>query len=109
MPSNVRIRYIQETEIPKCPYYVTMTDKFMSGWGKAKGKTNKLVLCAKTYDQAEVVATNAKDRSEMKNVNIRSTKPAYNRRTHLVSLHGITEGDYATWYRKDRPFKEKRK
>jgi hypothetical protein len=22
-------------------YYVTMTDKFMSGWGKADGKINK--------------------------------------------------------------------
>ena len=25
-------------------YYVTMTDKFMSGWGKARGKINKLVF-----------------------------------------------------------------
>ena len=25
-------------------YYVTMTDKFMSGWGEAAGKVNKLVI-----------------------------------------------------------------
>ena len=28
-------------------FYVTMTDKFMSGWGYAAGKTNKLIIeCA---------------------------------------------------------------
>ncbi len=25
-------------------YYVTATDKFMSGWGLAKGRTNKVVV-----------------------------------------------------------------
>ena len=25
-------------------YYVSMTDKFLSGWGMSKDKTNKLVL-----------------------------------------------------------------
>ena len=29
-------------------YYVTATDKFMSGWGLAKGKTKKvIVICEK--------------------------------------------------------------
>jgi len=29
--------------IPKKKWYVTMTDKFMSGWGEARGKTNKFL------------------------------------------------------------------
>jgi len=95
----------QESELPKCPYYVTMTDKFLSGWGMAKGQTNKVVFCAKTYEDAKIVETNAKDRTDMKNVSIRSTKPYYNPRSYLTSAK--TEKDAKTWYRSDRPFKKK--
>ena len=58
-------------------YYVTMTDKFMSGWGQATGKTNKLVIACDTIEQAELIEKNARKRSEMRYVNIRSTKPSY--------------------------------
>jgi len=83
-------------------YYVTMTDKFMSGWGPARNKINKLVLPCKTITEAETVARNAKDRSEMIYVNIRSTKPYYNSDSYYVSWKG--ENDYKTWHRTDRPF-----
>jgi len=33
-------------------YYVTMTDKFMSGWGQAHGKINKMVVECDTYEEA---------------------------------------------------------
>ena len=39
--------------------YVTMTDKFMSGWGMAKGKTNKLVIECENSMQAEKIAYRA--------------------------------------------------
>ena len=58
-------------------YYVTMTDKFMSGWGLAEGKTNKLVIECETYDQASQIERAAKTRSEMKRVGIRTSKPYY--------------------------------
>jgi len=57
--------------------FVTMTDKFMSGWGCAAGKTNKLVIQCDTYQQAETIQRNAMKRSEMKYVNICSTMPRY--------------------------------
>jgi len=66
-------------------YYVTMTDSFMSGWGEAEGKINKLVIACNTYKQAEAVARNAELRPEMKYVNITSKKPYYNPRRYLVS------------------------
>lgn len=66
-------------------YYVTMTDKFFSGWGKAEGKTNKLIIACETYEQAEQIEQTAKTRSEMKYVNIRSTKPYYNSRKYYPS------------------------
>jgi len=66
-------------------WYVTMTDKFMGGWGMAQGKTNKLVIGCDTYDQAKRIARNAKLRNEMKYVNITSRKPYYNSRSVYVS------------------------
>ena len=56
-------------------YWVTMNDKFMSGWGMAKGKTNKLIIACETFKQAEAIERNAKKRNEMKYVNICSNKP----------------------------------
>ena len=47
-------------------YYVTMTDKFMSGWGKADKKINKLVISCNTFDEALIVSGNAGRRNEMK-------------------------------------------
>lgn len=58
-------------------YYVTMTDKFMSGWGMVEGKTNKYVVECDNYEQAELIERNAHKRSEMKYINIRSSKPYY--------------------------------
>ncbi len=46
----------------------------------------------------------ALDRTDMKHINIRSTKPYYESTRYYVSWHD--EGDYATWYRADRPFKK---
>jgi hypothetical protein len=58
-------------------YYVTMTDKFLSGRGAAVGMTNKLVIECQTHQDAERVARNARQRREMRCVSIRATKPYY--------------------------------
>lgn len=58
-------------------FYVTMTDKFMSGWGMAEGKTNKLIIECDTIEQALQIERAARRRSEMRYVNIRTTKPYY--------------------------------
>ena len=61
------------------PFYVTMTDKFMSGWGMAEGKTNKLIIVCETYEEAQAIERNACKRSEMRYVNITRNKPRYGR------------------------------
>lgn len=58
-------------------YYVTMTDKFFSGWGLASGKINKMVVECDTYSEAAQIARAARERSEMRRVNIRQTRPYY--------------------------------
>lgn len=57
--------------------WVTMTDKFMSGWGRAQGKTNKFIVECDNWEQAWVISQNAKRRSEMRYVNICIRKPRY--------------------------------
>jgi hypothetical protein len=83
-------------------YYVTMTDNFLSGWGKAKDKTDKLVIICDTIMEATIVEKNAHDRGEMKHINIRTTTPHYNKEHYQTDFH--TKEDYSTWFRTDRPF-----
>ena len=77
--------------------YVTMTDSFMSGWGRAKGRTNKLVFICDNMEEAEIVEANAKARGDQKRVNIRSTTPYYDETRIYAQFK--TKETYPTWYR----------
>jgi hypothetical protein len=79
-------------------YYVTMTDKFFSGWGRAENRLNKLVFECETLNEARIVVENAENRSDQKNINIRSTKPYYSSKKYLVQYK--TKEDYPSWYEK---------
>ena len=54
----------------KPEYFVTMTDKALSGWGCAKDRINKLVFECKDYKEAVTVQENAENRTDMKYINI---------------------------------------
>ena len=79
--------------------YVTMTDKFLSGWGIAKNQIAKLVIVCETWEQAEIVAENAKNRSDMKSINFSTEKPYYNQNKYQVEYHDINS--YPRWFEKD--------
>ena len=85
-------------DIPKKKFYVTMTDNFMSGWGLAKGRKNKLVIGCNTFEQAEVVAHNGERRNEMKYVNITSKKPYYDDSVYVSYKDYKQLGDVWTKY-----------
>jgi len=88
-------------EIPDAPFYVLSNDRFMSGWGRARDKTNTIILPCASYEQAQVVEQNCHDRSEQKNVRIVSNKPTL--RAHVVySL--LTEQSSPYWFSPTRPF-----
>jgi hypothetical protein len=55
--------------------YVRMRDKFMSGWGGARGKKSIYVVECETDEQATAILHAAEDRSEMVNISILSEKP----------------------------------
>ena len=77
-------------------YYVTMTDSFLSGWGKAKNRIAKYVLPASNKEEAEIVARNARARGEMKYVNIALEKPVYDPKKYQVTYGNKTESK--NWY-----------
>jgi hypothetical protein len=77
-------------------YYVTMTDKFLTGWGVARDKLAKLVIECETFEEAETVKENAENRSEMGNIHIRTSRPLYPKATHEVSFHN--KADYENWF-----------
>lgn len=82
--------------------YVRMTDKFMSGWGKAEGKTNVLVIECENWTQAIAISAAAKERREMRRVKICGNAP----RDRVGVLHSrkhFTEfsGPWLAYYRTD--------
>lgn len=79
--------------------FVVMTDKSLSGWGKSQGKINKLIFTCDNLEQAEIVQQNAKNRSDMKFINITRKKPEYDSERYYVQEKNINE--YPKWYEKD--------
>jgi len=63
------------SDMPNAKWYVAMTDKFMSGWGHAEGKTNRHVILCDDIDDAYRIERRAYERDEMKRVTITSNKP----------------------------------
>lgn len=63
-------------------YFVTMTDKDMSGWGLAKGKTLKRVILCKNADDAYNLVDRIKARKNtgMTYVNVKRVFPNYSSR-----------------------------
>lgn len=72
-------------------YYVTMIDKFMSGWGKSEGKSNKLVIECETLKQAMQIEEAARKRDEMKYIRVTSSAPRINYRTQYPSYYKYEE------------------
>lgn len=65
--------------------YVSMTDKFMSDWGPAEGKLNKLVIRCQTMKQAKAVKAAARQREEMTQIRIDNRFPVFDREKVVVS------------------------
>jgi hypothetical protein len=86
-------------------YYVTMRNKFMSGWGLANGKSNYLLFRCETEEEAEIVANNAANRSDMHKIKIHDR---YYKAHEAIPKKNLTQyfskGDghgYDSFYKKD--------
>ena len=71
--------------------YVSMTDKFLSGWGLADSKISKFIIICENLEQAETIKKNACMRGDMKNIHICFSKPCYNSNKYFVSYKNFNE------------------
>lgn len=79
-------------------WYVSMTDRFMSGWGGAKGRIAKYVVVCDSFEEAEIAADNARRRSEMRYVNICVNCPRYDSRRYQTSFLTKEKNPNSPWY-----------
>ena len=91
----------ERSEIPEAPYYVVCVDTFLSGWGKAENKINRIILPCKSLDEAEVVRENARGRGDMKSIRIHSSKPQLRRRNFSV-WQVMNRKSARAWYKPGR-------
>ncbi len=62
-------------EIPDAPYYVCANDKFMSGWGDARGKINTLIFPCDTILEVDRIMNVLESNDSMRYVRVCYTKP----------------------------------
>jgi len=86
----------QITNEQKIKFWVTMTDKFMSNWGRSENKINKLVFECESLKDARIVEDNARNRTDQKNINICGRKPYYNKNNYFVQIKN--KEIYPSWY-----------
>lgn len=69
-------------------YFVTATDKTMSGWGRAEGKIAKRVIVCDTWRQVQRIADamiNKPSREGWRYINKTSRLPRYSEKKYVVS------------------------
>jgi hypothetical protein len=76
--------------------YVVATDKFMSGWGGAKGGKSYYVVLVHSPKEEEIVLRNMQRRSEMKNVRVQSMLPDVGPRDHM---HVVDKKEAARFFK----------
>lgn len=65
--------------------FVTMTDKFLSGWGCAEGKIAKRVIVCNNFQEDYTLASRIYPRHGMTYVNVKRELPYYSPSRYVVS------------------------
>lgn len=76
--------FIKENNIE---WFVTASDKFLSGWGRANKKISKMVVCCNSLEQAREIAMNYENRTDLNRINICGNKPYYSPNRYDVSYY----------------------
>lgn len=92
-----------QSEIPSAPWYVTMNDAFLSGWGGAQNKIASYIYPCDSIEEARAVAGNARARTDQRRVAVVSGQSAagFPQRPKLVRGHTyqvVTKDMAPRWY-----------
>ena len=99
--TNMTNEEYQETGrdlVKDCPWFVVMRDQFMSGWGRADGLVNWMVVGCHSLEQAEAIELAAKDRDEMQHVSITDIVRHRSRRLYTYKQFGELSGNWLDHY-----------
>lgn len=82
-----------EEQIRAAKLFVTMTDRFLSGWGGAKGMEAKLIVACDDEKDAKQIVKAAKKRGDMEDIKVVKNFPNYKGKQasyrHFDQLGGI--------------------
>jgi len=82
------------------PYYVSMVDRFLSGWGQASSRKALFIYGARSYDEAMIIADNARARTDQSNVRIHHGKPRVHDPTrYRFEFVDPADKGYTRWYK----------
>jgi len=73
--------------------FIIMIDNFMSGWGKAPGRSYYAVA-VDSQEEADMVTDNADKRSEMKSIRLRRKLPKLAPDDHLAVVDKYSASDW---------------
>lgn len=81
------------SQIPAAKFYVTATDRFMSGWGPSKGKMNRCIFPCNSLREVHKVRRRLEARPEFSNVRLCEKVPRL-RPQNVYSLFDPREAPY---------------
>ena len=83
------------------PFYVTSRDTYMSGWGPAKGKNNRLIFGANDKEQVTNLKRNMRKRGDQDQIKVHNKIPKLDFKRDYVQSKGLGtefEKSYTKWY-----------
>jgi hypothetical protein len=87
-------------QIPYSSYFVLTNDSFMSGWGHAQDRINTLIFSCDSLSEAEIVATNARNRTDQTYIRIISGHALQHYRLRATHMYQLKDkSSYPSWYK----------
>lgn len=87
----------KEIELTEKMWFVTCTDKFLSGWGRAEGKIAKRICICKDHAEAEKLRDRMernKEKHMLRYINAVPTFPYYSPNKYTVSIDVYSDNIY---------------
>jgi len=93
---DIKDHITSQSEIPVAYAYVCTTDRFMSGWGPAEGRNNRLIFVCHSPEDVEAVFDNAEARDDQKLVTFCRSKPRLDNSRNFYQLKDRKSSE--SWY-----------
>jgi hypothetical protein len=95
--------HVAADQLALAPWLVVATDRFMSGWGMAKGTTSYAAWACRDEHEAKLVSEYLATRDEMMRVRVvYNAKRDYAPKRGLISVYDGASVRAVAWYRENQ-------